>query len=113
MFYVPASTPGYKLRGADGVLVQINAHRNKQRQQGQAAVIRQCTGLLENGRVRAVTRAGDNERFREERFARMTMAMRFHVFSEMLEVYVAVLGIAEAWWIGERERLLKRAGAGW
>jgi hypothetical protein len=32
------------------------------------------------------------------KFARATNGMRFHIYAQLLETYVAVLGIAEAIW---------------
>jgi hypothetical protein len=33
-----------------------------------------------------------------DKFGRATKGMRFHIFSQLLETYVGVLGIAEGFW---------------
>ncbi|KAI5814616.1 hypothetical protein BZA77DRAFT_389061 [Pyronema omphalodes] len=80
------------------LLVQLNLHRPRTRTTEMNALFLHINWILQQGEVQRSMTAIDHPCLNDAKFARATSGMRFHIYAQLLETYVGVLGIAEAIW---------------
>ncbi|KAA8898957.1 hypothetical protein FN846DRAFT_990932 [Sphaerosporella brunnea] len=80
------------------LLVEINNHRNKQRNQQTVDLLQRSAAVLKLPEIAVKLTAMQNPFFLDDKYGRATKGMRFHIYASMLNTYVVVVGITGAFW---------------